>query len=184
MCFCETIRGDVGDWRKLLPWLVLLIALSACGSSSPAAFTTASPSVQLPSPTAASRNCPTAATVGAALGITVNAPVGVQGGGGQQLPAGAKGIACNYSGKSLNVIIIEITNIDPSNISKFSTRFPVPYMTVSGVGDQARSFVQPLSGGKDNEGVVATKGTTLIAITATFTAASLGQVEALVNQLL
>ena len=39
-------------------------------------------------------------------------------------------------------------------------------------------------GGKFNEGVVATKGKTLVAITATATPASLAQVEALVSQLL
>jgi len=82
-------------------------------------------------------------------------------------------------------VIIEILkNIVPSDISKFSSKFPVAYKSVSGVGDQARSFFQPLGGGKDNEGVVATKGSTLVAIDATATPASLAQVEALVSQLL
>ena len=53
-----------------------------------------------------------------------------------------------------------------------------------GVGDQARAFTQPLGAGKDNEEVVATKGSTLVAITATATPATLAQVEALVKQLL
>jgi hypothetical protein len=108
----------------------------------------------------------------------------VAGGGGAQLPAGATGIACDYSGTGLNVIIELISNIDPTSIAQFSSKFPVAYASVSGVGDQARSFSQPLNGGKDNEGVVATKGTTLVAITATATPASLAQIEALVNQLL
>ena len=109
---------------------------------------------------------------------------GVAGGGGTQLPAGAKGLACEYSGAGLNVIIEVISNIDTSSITLFSGKFPVAYVSVSGVGDQARSFSQPLNGGKDNEGVVATKGSTLVSITATATPASLAQIEALVSQLL
>jgi hypothetical protein len=108
----------------------------------------------------------------------------VAGGGGAQLPPGATGVACDYSGTGLNVIIELISNIDPSSIAQFSSKFPVAYASVSGVGDQARSFSQPLNGGKNNEGVVATKGRTLVAITATATPASLAQIEALVNQLL
>jgi hypothetical protein len=118
------------------------------------------------------------------LGISLPNPVSVPGGGGASLPAGATGVACEYAGKGLNVIIELIANIDPSSISLFSSRFPVHYSSVSGVGDQARSFLQPLNGGKDNEGVVATKGSNLVAITATATPASLAQVEALANQLL
>jgi hypothetical protein len=86
-------------------------------------------------------------------------------------------------GQVLNVIIEVITNIDPSNIASFSDRFPVAYASVSGVGDQARSFVVSLGGGKTNEGVVATKGRTLVDITATATPASLAQIEALITQL-
>jgi hypothetical protein len=82
------------------------------------------------------------------------------------------------------VIIVVITNISASYISQFSAHFPGGYKTVSGVGDQARSFYQTLGGGKDNEGVVATKGSTLVSIGATATPASLSQVEALVNSLL
>jgi hypothetical protein len=52
------------------------------------------------------------------------------------------------------------------------------------LGDQARSFSQSFGAGKDNKGVVATKGSNLVDITATDTAASLAQIEALVNQLL
>lgn len=63
-------------------------------------------------------------------------------------------------------------------------KFSVAYKSVSGVGDQARSFSQPLNAGKDNEGVVATKGSNLVDITATGTSASLSQIEALVSQLL
>ena len=48
----------------------------------------------------------------------------------------------------------------------------------------ARSFVQSVGGVHRNEVVVATKGTTLVTITATATPASLSQMESLVNQLL
>jgi hypothetical protein len=61
---------------------------------------------------------------------------------------------------------------------------PVPYASVSGVGDQARSFSQPLGGGTDNEGVAATKGSTLVGVIATATPATLTQIEALINRLL
>jgi hypothetical protein len=114
----------------------------------------------------------------------VPAPVGIAGGGATQLPAGATGEVCDYHAQTFNVIIEVLSNISPSFISKFSSRFPVPYKSVSGLGDQARSFVAPLGGGKDNEGVVATKGSTLVSIDATATPASLAQVEALVSQLL
>lgn len=93
-------------------------------------------------------------------------------------------ITCEYHAASYNVLIQVLTNVDPSTISMFSSNFPVPYQTVSGVGDQARSFVQSIGAGHDNEAVVATKGKTLVAITATATPASLPQIEALVSQLL
>ena len=136
------------------------------------------------SATQAAASCPTAETVGAALGITVNKPIGVAGGGGTQLPSGAKGMTCEYSGTGLNVIIEIISNIDPSSITLFSGKFPVAAQSVSGVGDQARSFSQPLNGGKNNQGLVATKGSTLVSVIATDTPASLAQIEALVQQLL
>ncbi|HUY72971.1 MAG TPA: hypothetical protein VMW11_00500 [Candidatus Dormibacteraeota bacterium] len=176
---------------RRMTMLAAVIALAACGGSgvaSPSAAastpsaTGAAPSI--PTATAAPRSCPTAATVGTALGITVPKPVGVAGGGGTQLPAGATGIVCEYPGQSLNVIIVVVTNIDPSLIAQFSSRFPVAYASLSGVGDQARSFSQSLGGGKDNEGMVATKGRTLVSITATATPASLAQIGALINRLL
>ena len=194
--------------RLAATMLVLAVAVAGCGgsaasatpvapatldtgaatptSAAPAATVTPAPvtAATLPPSTQAAASCPTAATVGSALGITVAAPVGVAGGGGTQLPSGAKGLACEYSGVGLNVIIELISGIDPSYISQFSSKFPVAYQTVSGVGDQARSFLQTLGAGKDNEGVVATKGTNLVAITATATPASLAQLEALVSQLL
>jgi len=116
--------------------------------------------------------------------MSVSSPTAVQPGGGTLFPAGAKAVVCDYRGPSSNVIIELITNIAPSYISQFSDHFPVPYKSVSGVGDQARSFSAPLGGGKDNEGVVATRGSTLVAITATATPATLTQVEGLVSQLL
>lgn len=167
-----------------------LALISACGSSGGTASSgTPTPvsvtPISTPATTAAPTSCPTGATVGGALGITLPKPVGVAGSGSPtQLPAGAKAEVCEYHAQTYNVIIEVITNIDPSNITKFSSQFPVAYATVSGVGDQARSFTVSLGGGKDNEGVVATKGSTLVALTATATPASLSQIEALVNQLL
>ena len=58
------------------------------------------------------------------------------------------------------------------------------FKPVSGDGDEARSFVQALGGGRDNEGLVAVKGSTVVAIVATYTPATLSQLEALVNSLL
>jgi hypothetical protein len=194
----------------LLPVAALLfgatLAMAACTTSSsaptpvavgpkstatPAAKSTAAAGKTAPlatsaavAATLASDRCPTAATVGAALSVTLPKPTGVAGGGVTALPPGATGLACEYAGKTYNVLIELITNIDPSSISLFSSKFPVPYVSVSGVGDQARSFSQTLGGGKDNEGVVATKGKSLVSIVATATPASLGQIEALVNELL
>ncbi len=180
--------------RNTRPWMPLITltfaaALAACGGSSTGTSPTApaaTPTTSVPTPTAstASAQCPTGATVGSALGITVPDAVGGPIGGGTQLPSGASGRVCEYHGADDNVIIEVITNIDPSSIGLFSARFPVPYKTASGVGDQARTFLQTLSSGKNNEGVVATKGSTLVAISATATPASLNQVEALVSQLL
>jgi hypothetical protein len=168
-----------------LTLLLSTFALAACGATtagSPPPVASASP--VLPTTTAAPISCPTAATVGTALGITVPAPVGIVGGGATQLPAGATGEVCNYHAQTFNVIIEVLRNVSPSFISKFSSQFPVAFKSVSGVGDQARSFTTSIGGARNNEGVVATKGSTLVAIVATFTPASLAQVEALVNQLL
>ena len=149
----------------------------------PTAGVTAAPSGSTAAAGAAGQ-CPLAATVGGALGVKLPKPTLVPGGGGASLPAGATGIACDYHASSANVIIELISNIDPSSIGLFSSRFPVAYKSVSGLGDQARSFSQPLNGGKDNEGVVATKGSSLVSIVATATPATLKQVEALVGKLL
>lgn len=134
--------------------------------------------------TSTTPGCPTGATVGTALGISLPAPVSVKGGGGEKLPAGATGISCEYHAASYNVILEILTGVPPSFISNYSNKFPVKYTSVSGVGDQARFFLQALNGGRDNEAVVATKGTNLVDVTATATPASLTQVEALVSQLL
>lgn len=182
----ETVQVSPKTSRRMT-MLAAVTFITACGGSgvaSPSAAASTPSVVAIPTVTAAPRSCPTGAAVGAALGITLPKPVGVAGNGSTQLPAGATGVACEYPGKSLNVIIELISNIDPSNIAQFSNRFPVAFKTVTGVGDQARSFVVSLGGGKDNEGVVATKGRSLVAITATATPASLAQLEALVNQLL
>jgi hypothetical protein len=192
---CSRMASDTSNGSSLrlaLTTFLFAMALTACGGSStgsPPSVATTPPSVATtrpattPSATGA-LGCPTAATVGSALGITLPAPAVVHGGGGTPLPAGATGVACEYRGQSQNVIIELIRNISPSYITRFSTRFPVRFTNVSGLGDQARSFSTPLGGGKDNEGVVATKGSTLVGIVATATPASLSQLESLVRQLL
>jgi len=198
----EVTRVSHGSPRRwaLLTVLVGLMLAGCSGSSATtppggatsAGTTPAPPTVAaivgtpVPTPvlTAAAAACPSAATVGTALGITVPAPVGVDAKLHGQLPAGATGIVCDYHASALNVIIEVLSNIDPSSISKFTAQFPTAPVSVAGVGDQAQSFQVSLGGGKDNEGVVATKGSTLVDITATATPATLAQVEALVTQLL
>ncbi len=170
--------------RPLIAALAFVV-VCACGSTSVAA--TSSPSLP-PSPSplstpSASTKCPTAADVGAVLTVTLPKPTNVGGGTGT-LPAGAVLLVCNYHSSMLNVIIEKITNIDPSYISNFSSRFPVPYKTAAGVGDQARTFYQSLGGGRDNEGIVASKGRTIVNIVATGTPATLDQLGTLANQLL
>jgi hypothetical protein len=179
-----------GSWRLGLASVIVVASISACGgspsaSASPSASIPSSP-VALVSPktTAAPASCPTAARVGSALGIVLPKPIGVPPTGASPLPAGVTGEVCDYHASTYNVIIERLTNVSPSFITQFSSKFPVAFTTVSGVGDQARAFSVPLGGGNDNEGVVATKGTTLVAIVATATPATLAQIEALVNQLL
>jgi hypothetical protein len=186
--------------RTLSAWipltaLGLAALLAACGGTSgtgttPTAAGTAPPTatVALPSITAASQACPAGSSVSSALstpglpnavGIAPNAAT-------SQLPAGATGIVCDYhlAAANENVIIEVIVNIAGSYISAFSSHFPVGFAPVSGVGDQARSFHQALGDGKDNEGVVATKGSTLVVIDATATPATLSQIESYINSLL
>ena len=178
-----------GSLPSALAALAGVAALAACGGSSPSTSPSSVASIPLatataPSQTAASAQCPTASTVGSALGITLPNPVGVPGGGSTQLPPAAVGEVCEYHAATYNVIIEILSGVNPSLISSFSGHFPVPYTSVSGVGDQARSFKVALNGGTDNEGVVATKGSKLVSIGATATPASLAQVEALVSSLL
>jgi hypothetical protein len=184
----EALRVAHLKWRwQALATLVVVAGVTACGSTSTASPTTgaSTPTAPISTPTAstASGQCPSGATVGSALGITLP-DAALVAGGSTQLPLGATGVACDYHGVSDNVIIELIANINPSYIAQFSGHFPVGFTSVPGVGDQARSFSQTLGGGKDNEGVVAVKGSNLVAIVATDTPASLAQVEALVNQLL
>lgn len=185
------MKRRINSSSRLALALFIIAVLGACGGSSsgtptPSSSGTSATPVALASPktTAAPASCPTAAKVGAALGITLPKPIGVPAAGTNSLPSGATGEVCEYHAQTYNVIIVRITNISPSSIAQFSAKFPTAFVSVSGVGDQARAFTVPLGGGKDNEGVVATKGTTLVAITATATPASLAQIEALVSQLL
>jgi hypothetical protein len=184
------VTGSNWRWIPLIA-LAFAATLAGCGGSTTGPTTsgpaaTASPTAAAATPTASSASsvCPTGATVGSALGTTLPNAVGVAPSGGTQFPSGASALVCEYHATTENVIIEVITNISPSYISQFSVHFPVPYKSLSGVGDQARSFYVNLYGGKDNEGVVATKGSTIVSIGATATPASLSQVEALVNQLL
>ena len=160
-----------GRNHRWIPLIALPFAatLAACGGSST-------------NPTAST--CPSGATVGSALGITLPDATDVVGASLATLPAGATGIVCDYKGASDNVLITALQNIPASDISKFSAKFPVTFKPVSGVGDEARSFFQSLGAGRNNEGVVAAKGTTVVSIVATYTPATLSQLEALVNSLL
>jgi len=108
----------------------------------------------------------------------------VTGAGTTTLPAGATDTNCEYHATIYNVIITILENVPASAISQFSNHFPVAFKPVSGVGDEARSYLQVLSAGKNNEGVVAAKGSTVVAIAAVYTPATLSQIEALVNSLL
>ncbi len=157
---------------------------TATAPGSPAPAATPAPGASTSAGGVTGAKCPTAAAVGAGLGVTVSAPVQIRGKASVPLPAGATGLACDYRGSSLNVLVEIVSGIDPSHIADWSAKFPVPYKSASGVGDQARTFLQALNGGKDNEGVVATKGTTLVDIVATATPATLSQVEALAASLL
>jgi hypothetical protein len=186
-----------------LATLAVLAALTACGSSSPAASSssgsTPTPAATAPiataAPTAAptittttaSSSCPSGGTVDSALGTSgLPNAVGIKGGGSTELPAGASGIVCEYTGgaSGVNVIIEVIQNIPSSYISAYSSKFPANFKVVSGLGDEARSFQTTITGGKTNEGVVAAQGTTIVAVVATGTPASLSQIESLVGSLL
>lgn len=163
-------------------------ALAACGGAGTptpsAAASTLTPSASTPTASVAPTQCPSGSTIGSALGITLPNATSVAGSGANPLPAGATEVVCEYRGASDNVIIVLIANISASYISLFSAHFPGGYKTLAGVGDQARSFVQSLGGGKDNEGIVAVKGSTIVSIDATYTPATLAQLGALVNRLL
>ena len=171
--------------------------VAGCGAAAtgtpPASGSTSAPSGAAPGLTAipsveattASLACPPAAIVDAALGVTVSSPISISGSGpGPTLPPGARAISCEYAGAGLNVLIELFGDVPASTIGSFSDKFPVPFSAVSGLGDEARSFSQALGGGKDNEGVVAVKGSLLVDITATGTPATLAQLEALVGALL
>ena len=183
--------------RLSLATLAIGALLAACGGSStpaptsvptaPAATTVAAtptPTGPAPSGAPAAASCPTAATVATALGVTLPEPVSVPGGGGTPLPVGATGVACEYHGATLNVIIELIANIDPSAI--FELQRPLPGRLQAGVRRRRPgSFVPPgAERRQEQQGVVATKGRALVDVTATATPASLAQVEALVAQLL
>jgi hypothetical protein len=177
---------------RWIPLIVLAFAapLAACGGTTTAAGTS-SPATSAPTPTvaavattAAAATCPSGGTVGSALGTTLPDPTGVASPGSTTLPAGATDINCEYHTTTENVIISILTGIPASYISKFSAQFPVAFKPVSGVGDEARSFSEALGGGKNNEGLVAAKGSTVVALVATATPATLSQIESLVNSLL
>lgn len=93
---------------------------------------------------------------------------------------------CEYNAAAAgqNVIVEVIQNIPSSYISAYSSKFPANFVPVSGLGDIARSFKVSITGGKTNEGVVAAQGTTIVAIVATGTPATLSQIESLVSSLL
>jgi hypothetical protein len=178
---------------RWIPLIALTFAttLAACGGSSTstpppssAAGTAAPTAAPTPTAAAAAAQCPSGSTVGSALSTTLPDATGVPETGTGQFPSGATGFTCEYKGTTDNVIITVLQNIPSSYISAFSQHFPVAFKTVSGVGDVARSFFQSLGAGRNNEGLVAAKGSTVVAIVATYTPATLSQLEALVNSLL
>jgi hypothetical protein len=180
------VTGRTSRWMMLIP-LALAVGLAACGSSSPtASSSTAATPTPVPTPTAAAAaaQCPSGSTVGSALSTTLPDAVVIPNTGTSQLPSGATGISCDYHAASYNVIITVLQNVSASDISQFSQHFPVAFKPVSGVGDEARSFFESLGAGRNNEGLVAAKGSTVVAIVATYTPATLSQLEALVNSLL
>jgi len=73
-----------------------------------------------------------------ALGITVSKPIGVAG-GWSSASGRCDGPRPATTAHRPNVIIELISNIDPTSISQFSSKFRWPTASVSGVGDQARS---------------------------------------------
>ncbi len=164
---------------RWIPLIVLAFAapLAACGGTSTPAGTsapgTSAPTVAAATTTAAAAACPSGGSVGSALGITLPNAVGVASPGTTTLPSGATDITCDYHTTTENVIISILQNVPASYISNFSNKFPVAFKPVSGVGDEARSFTQALGGGKNNEGLVAAKGSTVVAIVATYTPATL-----------
>lgn len=180
------MTGRTSRWMMLIP-LAVAAALAACGSSSPTtSSSTAATPTPVPAPTAApaTAQCPSGSAVGSALGTTLPDAVVIPNTGTSQLPSGATGISCNYHAATYNVIITVLQNVSASDISQFSQHFPVAFKAVSGVGDVARSFFQSLGAGRNNEGLVAAKGSTVVAVVATYTPATLSQLEALVNSLL
>lgn len=181
------MTGRTSRWMMLIP-LALAAGLAACGSSSPTtSSSTGATPTPVPTPTAAAATtaqCPSGSAVGSALSTTLPDAVVIPNTGTSQLPSGATGISCDYHTTTDNVIITVLQNVSASDISQFSQHFPVAFTPVSGVGDQARSFSVSLGGGKTNEGLVAAKGSTVVAIVATYTPATLSQLEALVNSLL
>jgi hypothetical protein len=185
-----------GSARIAVTLLALAGSLAACGGSTASSSTgatsgaaaTATPAAS--TPTAAAFNaasCPDATTVGSALGVTLPAPTGVP--SGVKLPTGATGVVCNYLSSSLDVLISMVSNISSSYVAQqeqavTSRSATVKFTSVSGVGDQAVSYDYTFSGSFTAEGVLATKGSNFVAVSATRTPATLSQVEALVNQLL
>jgi len=93
---------------------------------------------------------------------------------------------CEYDAAAAgqNVIVEVIQGIPQSYISAYSSKFPANFVPVSGVGDIARSFHVSIGNGKNNEGLVAAQGTTIVAVVATGTPATLSQIEAFVSSLL
>jgi hypothetical protein len=188
--------------RGRAAWLALAGAValvaSACGSattSSPSAASATSASTAAatsaaattPAAPVASAHCPASSAIGSALGVT--APPATTVPGASALPAGASGVVCNYLTPSFDVLVEVFVNITPAFIARGEQQInahtsSVTFSPVSGVGDTAYSYHYSLGAAGTAEGVLAVKGTTFVAVSATRTPASLSQVEALVNQLL
>ena len=184
----------IGRGSRSFAFVVLLAAVfvAGCGSatsssSSVAPTATVSPAATSSSGTPASTSggavtCPSGPQISSALGLLLPNATQITS-GTVQLPAGATAIACDYHASTANVLIEVLTNVNPALISQFSAKFPAAYSSVSGVGDQARSFVVPLGTG-NNEGIVASKGSTMVSIVATRTPASITQLGSLASAIL
>jgi hypothetical protein len=192
---------------SLLTGLIAVATLAACGTSSTSPGSTSNGATVAPGSTAptsapatsastiSTGSCPSASTVGGALGVTLPAPTVVTpGAGATPLPVGAAGIACSYVVASPTVVVIVVLGSGlPSSFlsteeqkevaSLQAANFSINFTPVSGVGDQAATYMYTANG-LTVEGVLAGQGGNFAGVFTEGTSASLSQIESLVKQLL